>query len=127
MVPDSFLAAREGYREGLGPHTFLARFLPSPRQSFVRTLALVLSLLAAAGLCAGSQADKLYKQGRKAEKAGEIARAYILYTQAAALEPARTIYALRAQALQSRAAMQAKSVPQKKPCLLYTSPSPRDS
>jgi general secretion pathway protein D len=81
----------------------------------VRTLALVLSLLAVHGLAAASEASKLYKQGRKAEKAGEIARAYILYAEAAALEPGKAIYALRAQALQSRAAMQAKPVPPKKP------------
>jgi hypothetical protein len=74
----------------------------------------VLSLAALAGIAAGSEADKLYKQARKAEKAGQIARAYILYTEAAALDPAKAVYALRAQALQSRAALEAKPVPKKK-------------
>jgi type II secretory pathway component GspD/PulD (secretin) len=71
--------------------------------------------LAIAGLAGASEADKLYKQARKAEKAGQIARAYILYTEAAALDPSKNIYALRAQALQSRAALEAKPVPKKKP------------
>ena len=92
-----------------------ARFAHPARLCFVRTLTLVLSLLIAAGAAAASEAGNLYKQGRKAEKAGEIARAYILYSEAAALEPAKNIYALRAQALQSRAALQAKTVPQTKP------------
>ena len=52
---------------------------------------------------------------RKAEKAGEVARAYILYTEAAALDPATAIYALRAQALQTRAALQSKPVPKTPP------------
>src|SRR5690242_17705422 len=30
------------------------------------------------------QASKLYKEGRKAERSGEMARAYLLYSQAAA-------------------------------------------
>src|SRR5262249_46812509 len=92
-----------------------ARFGLPARQLFVRTLTLVLSLLMTAALAAGSEADNLYKQARKAEKAGDVARAYILYTEAAAVEPGRTLFALGAQALQSRAALQAKSVPKVKP------------
>jgi Flp pilus assembly secretin CpaC len=77
----------------------------------VRTFEVVLCLLAAAAGMHASEASNLFKQGRQAEKAGEFARAYILYTEAAALEPNQKLYAQRAIALQSRAAMQAKPAP----------------
>jgi hypothetical protein len=47
-----------------------------------------------------SEASKLYNQGRKAEKAGQIARAYLLYSEAAALEPNNHLYWSRSLALQ---------------------------
>jgi type II secretory pathway component GspD/PulD (secretin) len=56
-------------------------------------------------------AEKLYKEARKAEKAGQIARAYLLYANAAALSPQDQDVWLKAQALQSRAAMEAKVKP----------------
>lgn len=77
----------------------------------MRTLTLALALVLAAGIALGSQASDLYKRGRKAEKAGEFAQAYLLYSEAAALEPGTGIYSLRAHALQSRAGKQAKLVP----------------
>jgi type II secretory pathway component GspD/PulD (secretin) len=58
---------------------------------------------------AGSQASRLYQQARKAEKANEFARAYILYSEAAALKPGDRNYWLRAEALRSRAAMQSSA------------------
>ncbi|MGA9624850.1 MAG: hypothetical protein WBQ65_10290, partial [Bryobacteraceae bacterium] len=50
----------------------------------------------------------LYEQGREAEKGGHMAQAYLLYSQAAAMEPNNRTYWLRSQAVQSRAALEAK-------------------
>jgi general secretion pathway protein D len=77
----------------------------------VRTLTLGLSLLAALQLASASEAGNLFKQGKKAERAGRFAQAYILYSEAAVLEPAKSLYWLRAQALQSRAALESKATP----------------
>lgn len=49
-----------------------------------------------------SDASRLYKQARRAERAGDVIRAYVLYSQAAALEPANASYWLRSRALQER-------------------------
>ncbi len=54
---------------------------------------------------------ELYEQGRAAEKAGHMSQAYLLYSQAAALDPKNKTYWLRSQAVQSRAAMEAKPKP----------------
>ena len=64
--------------------------------------------LAAAPAPLAEQASKLYKEGRKAERAGAMARAYLLYSQAAALAPQQKIYWLRSQAVRTRAALQSK-------------------
>jgi general secretion pathway protein D len=53
----------------------------------------------------------LYEQGRDAEKHGHMAQAYVLYSQAAAMEPKNRNYWLRSQAVKSRAALEAKLVP----------------
>src|SRR5437763_12153124 len=58
-----------------------------------------------------SQASNLYKQGRKAERSGEMALAYLLYSRAAALAPDKTAYWLKSQAVRTRAALQSKTVP----------------
>ena len=72
---------------------------------FLLALALATSVWAA-------DASKLYNQGRKAEKAGQIARAYLLYSEAAALEPDNPLYWSRSLALQSGAALESKVMPQ---------------
>lgn len=51
-------------------------------------------------------ARKLYEEGRREERAGHMARAYLLYSQAAGLEPENQLYWLRSQAVQSRAALE---------------------
>ena len=81
------------------------------RQSFVRTFPVLLALALSASAWA-SEASKLYTQGRKAEKAGQVARAYLLYTEAAALEPNNHLYWSRSLALQTRAALESKVMPQ---------------
>lgn len=50
-------------------------------------------------------------RGREAEKAGRMAQAYILYSEAAAMDPKNRTYWLRSQAVQTRAALQAKPMP----------------
>jgi len=62
--------------------------------------------LAPAGLRAADDPARLYAEGRKAERAGHMAQAYLLYSQAAALEPQNQLYQLRSQAVQSRAALE---------------------
>ena len=66
--------------------------------------------LAAAGalLAQEPSGPELYEQGRRAEKKGRMAEAYLLYSQAAALEPNRREFWLRSQAVKTRAALQAR-------------------
>ena len=53
----------------------------------------------------------MFARGRKAEQAGHMAEAYLLYSEAAAMEPANENYWLRSQAVRSRAALEAKPSP----------------
>lgn len=53
----------------------------------------------------------LFNRGRKAERAGHIVEAYLLYSQAAAMSPKNKTYWLRSQALRTRAALEAKVEP----------------
>src|SRR6185295_113138 len=80
------------------------------RHNIVWMVALVVWLLwlalAPAGLRAADDPARLYAEGRKAERAGHMAQAYLLYSQAAALEPQNQLYQLRSQAVQSRAALE---------------------
>lgn len=70
-------------------------------------------LLIAACLCAGEpSASKLFREGKKAERAGDFSRAYVLYSEAAAKAPKCAKYWQRAEALRTRAALQAKPLPQ---------------
>src|SRR5579885_611237 len=61
--------------------------------------------LAVVGLAV--DAAQLYKEARKAEKAGKFDKAYVLYSQAAVLDPGNRIYWLRSQAVRTRAALEA--------------------
>jgi general secretion pathway protein D len=54
---------------------------------------------------------ELYERGREAEKSGHMAQAYLLYSQAAVMEPKNRNYWLRSQAIKSRAALEAKPMP----------------
>lgn len=72
-------------------------------------------------LAQNPSAWELYEQGRDAEKAGHMASAYILYSQAAALDPTNRTYWLRSQAVRSRAALEAKVSP---PAPTAESPEP---
>src|SRR5665213_2464610 len=66
------------------------------------------SVLAVA--CLGEDfAERLFKAGQKAEKAGDTLHAFLLYSQAASLQPANPDYAMRKAALQADAAMSAST------------------
>ena len=56
-------------------------------------------------------APELYEMGRKAERRGDIVKAYLLYSQAAAADPNDRRSWLRSQALRTRAASIAKVMP----------------
>ncbi|MBV8907039.1 MAG: VCBS repeat-containing protein, partial [Acidobacteriia bacterium] len=63
--------------------------------------------LAGAGVCAEEPtAAQLFALGRRAEKVGHMAEAYLLYTQAAAKDPKNQDYWLRSQAVRPQASLE---------------------
>ena len=76
-------------------HSVLVRFL--------RTFALL--ILAAAACSAESAAERIFKEGERAEKQGDLFHALLLFSQAAALEPANAQFAAHKAALESKAPM----------------------
>ena len=75
---------------------------------------LILGLLAAGCLAAEEPAPgEVFAQGRAAEKAGHMREAYLLYSQAAALDPENREYWLRSQSVRLRAEMEASLNPPK--------------
>jgi general secretion pathway protein D len=64
------------------------------------------ALLASRHPAPADNAAKQYEEGRKAERAGQMVRAYLFYSRAAALEPTNQFYWLKSQAIQSRAALE---------------------
>jgi len=102
------------------------------RHPYVRGLAFVVCLCATLG-AEEQPASWAYREARKAEKAGRLAEAYLLYSQAAAIDPDRSLYWLRSQAVRSRAALQAKVMPKPgtadaaaEPEVRFDPPSPQD-
>src|SRR6202041_3356709 len=81
------------------------------RQSFVRLIVVLAELCLVTGAWA-TEASDLYKDGRRAEKAGHVAQAYLLYSEAAALDPSNHQYWLRSEALKMRATTEGKVIPQ---------------
>ena len=76
----------------------------------MRTRTAILCLILCVCLTAADpSAAELFEQGRKAEKAGHMAQAYLLYSEAAALEPKNQTYWLRSQAVESRALLESKT------------------
>jgi len=72
----------------------------------------VLALLAlVAGLAAGEvrKASDVFAEGRRRERAGDLVSAYLLYSQAAALNPQNPEYWLRSQALRPKALLSAQA------------------
>ena len=73
---------------------------------------MILCLIAAGVLLANEpSAAQLYKEGRKAERAGHLVQAYLFYSEAAAKDPKNTTYWAHSQALRTRAALEAKAMP----------------
>ena len=66
--------------------------------------------LALAGILAAQapNAADVYLRARKAERAGHMMEAYLLYSQAATMAPENKTYWLRSQAVRTRATMEAK-------------------
>jgi hypothetical protein len=54
---------------------------------------------------------ELYAEGRKAERKGDVVRAYLLYSEAAALDPSNKKYYVRTQALRTQAALKVLQLP----------------
>jgi Flp pilus assembly secretin CpaC len=78
----------------------------------VRTGAFILCLLAAVCLAAEEPAPgEVFEQGRAAEKAGHMREAYLLYSQAAALDPQNRTYWLRSQLVRPRAELEGRQNP----------------
>jgi type II secretory pathway component GspD/PulD (secretin) len=71
----------------------------------------VLALALIGSLTAQQQptASDVYLRGRRAERAGHMAEAYLLYSQAAAMDPSNKTYWQRSQAVRTRAALEAKT------------------
>lgn len=59
----------------------------------------------------GPSGNDLYLSGRRAERAGHMAEAYLLYSQAAAMSPQNKTYWQRSLAVRTRAALEAKVAP----------------
>jgi hypothetical protein len=59
----------------------------------------------------GSTAEQLFKDGQKAERAGQTVRAYLLYAEAAAAAPTNLAYWERAQALRPLASLMKTAEP----------------
>ena len=71
--------------------------------AFIAALALAATLAAQL-----PTAPEIYLRGRKAEREGHITEAYLLYSQAAAMEPGNKTYWLRSQAVRTRAMIESK-------------------
>ena len=80
------------------------------RHPFVRQLALLVSLLAVLSsgmrLLAADDPAKLFEEARKAERAGHMVEAYLLYSRASALDPDNEFYRIKSEAVQARAALE---------------------
>lgn len=83
--------------------------------------AILVLAVAGAGLCASARdstdspkelAMALAKKAKRAQKAGHNAEAYLLYSQAAAIDPKNRGYHARMELLQTRATKESKPVPQ---------------
>jgi hypothetical protein len=73
----------------------------------IRVSLLALALAAILSAQAPTAAD-IFLRGRRAERAGHMAEAYLLYSQAAMMDPGNKTYWSRSQAVRTRAALEAK-------------------
>ncbi len=75
-------------------------------RQFARIVWFAAALALPAFLAAADSAAKLFQQGQKEERAGHMTQAYLLYSQAAALEPDNQFYWVKSVAVQARAALE---------------------
>jgi hypothetical protein len=74
----------------------------------VKCLQILALAIGTAALCSASDAaERYYKAGEQAQKAGDTLKAYLLYARAAQLDPLNASYAFRRMALQSAAPLAA--------------------
>jgi general secretion pathway protein D len=73
----------------------------------VRFRALCVLLCLTAAQLSGDDAAVVYRQAQQAEKKGDVVRAYLLYSQAAAMDPENRKYWGRSLGLRTKAVMQA--------------------
>lgn len=59
----------------------------------------------------GPTAAEVYANGKRAEREGHMAEAYLLYSQAAAMSPDTKLYWQRAKAVEIRASLESKTAP----------------
>lgn len=82
-----------------------------PVRVFLASALLASVCVAAAQDPPGEQATALARKAARAEKDGKSAEAYILYSEAAALQPKSSKYRGKMASLQTRAALEGKSAP----------------
>jgi general secretion pathway protein D len=119
MVPSGKHAgAKAGDRQDCLPHLqiFTRKRVHAEGKVFVKNsvrvrVSWVIWILAGCLAAAEPSAKDLFERGRKAEKKGHMAEAYVLYSEAAAKEPGNLTYWQRSQAVRSRAALEAKPAP----------------
>ena len=58
-----------------------------------------------------ADAAKTFAEGQKAERAGHMVQAYLLYSQAASLDPSNPFYRMKSEAVRSRAALESPPKP----------------
>jgi general secretion pathway protein D len=82
-------------------------------------------LLVAASLLSASDKEgrRLFTEGQKAERAGDIVRAYLLYSQAVTQDPQNLDYWLRSQALRVQATLRAKPAGARTPASAASAPT----
>jgi len=85
-----------------------------PVKSLVKLCSVAVAALSICALAwGGPTPEQLYRDAQKAERAGETVRAYLLYAEAAAADPANIKYWERAQALRPLASLQKDALPSK--------------
>ena len=74
--------------------------------------AILIGLVTIGMVCAQTEsAADVYAQGKKAERAGHMSEAYLLYSRAAAMSPNTKLYWQRAKAVEMKAALESHTAP----------------
>ena len=76
------------------------------RQVYVRDFALLLCLAVWSFAAGEPEARQLFAKGQAAERAGHMAQAYLLYSEAAAKDPKNQTYWMRSQVVRPQASLE---------------------